>query len=105
MVILGLILLLAGAVIVLLGLFTADVTFDNNKGSVEIANIDLSPEAVFLAGVLAAALIFIGIWAIKLGAKHGWKRRKEQKRLDELSEKLDRADRRHDDDTDPVVES
>ena len=106
MVILGLVLLGAGAVLVLLGLFTSDISFEDGKGTVEIANVDLSPAGVFLAGVIAAALIFVGLWAIKLGAKHGWKRRKEQKKMEELSEKLDRAERRHDDDdNDPVIES
>ncbi|KAA1420309.1 hypothetical protein F0U44_07805 [Nocardioides humilatus] len=102
MVILGLVLVGAGAVLVLLGLFTSDISFEDGKGTVEIANIDLSPAGVFLAGVIAAALIFVGLWAIKLGAKHGWKRRKEQKKYEELSEKLGHAEaeRRRDDDED-----
>jgi hypothetical protein len=104
MVILGLVLLLAGAGIVLLGLFTADVKFEDNQATVEIANVNLSPEALFLAGVLAAALILLGLWAIKLGAKMGWKHRREQKRLTELSDKLERAEagRRRDDGDDSV---
>ena len=103
MVILGLVLVVAGVVLVLLGLFASDVSFDNNKATVEIANVDLSPEGVFLAGVVAAVLILLGLWAVKLGAKQGWKHRKEQKRLAELSEKLDRAEadrRRGEDDED-----
>ena len=100
MVILGLVLLLAGVVIVLLGLFTSDVSSSN--GTVEIANVDLTPAGVILAGMIAALLIFLGLWAIKLGAKQGLRRRREQKRLNELSEKLGRAeaDRRRGDDED-----
>ena len=89
MVIFGLVLLALGAVLVVLGLFTSEVKFEDNQATVEIANVNLSTEGLFLAGVTAAALIFIGLWALKLGAKMGWKHRKEQKRLNELSEKLD----------------
>ena len=102
MVIFGLLLLALGAVLVLLGLFKSEVTFEDNEATVEIAGVNLSTEGVFLAGVVAAALILIGLWAIKFGAKQGWKHRKEQKRLNELSEKLERAEaeRRRDDDED-----
>ncbi|KAA1428229.1 hypothetical protein [Nocardioides antri] len=102
MVILGLILVGVGAVLVVLGLFTSDVKFEDNQGSVEFANIELTTEALFLVGVAAAALILVGLWAIKLGAKQGWRHRKEQRRLTELSEKLDRveAERRAESDAD-----
>ena len=76
----------------LLGLFTSEVKFEDNEATVEIANVNLSTEGLFLAGVIAAALILVGLWAVKLGAKDDWKRRKEQKRLNELSEKLDKAE-------------
>lgn len=102
MVILGLILVGVGVVLVLLGLFTSEVSFEDNQGTVEIANVNLSPEALFLVGIAAAALILIGLWAMKIGAKQGWKHRKEQKRLSELSEKLDKveAERRAEADSD-----
>ncbi len=102
MVILGLILLSVGAVLVVLGLFTSEVKFEDNQGSVEYANIELTTEALFLVGVAAAALILAGLWTIKLGAKQGWRHRKEQRRLSELSEKLDRveAERRAESDAD-----
>jgi hypothetical protein len=105
MVILGLILIGAGAVLVLLGLFTSDVTFEDNDVTVQVANVDLSVEAVFLAGMAAAALVLIGLWSLKIGAKQGWRHRKEQKRLEELSEKLERAEagRRRDDEDDSTV--
>ncbi len=103
MVILGLVLVVLGAVIVVLGLFTSEVKFEDNEATVEIANVNLSTEGLFLAGVIAAALILVGLWAVKLGAKMNWKQRKEQKRLNELSEKLDKAERRRDDDQDGPV--
>lgn len=101
MVILGLVLLLAGAVLLVLGLFTSEVKIeDSNDTTVTIANVDLSAEALFLVGVAAATLILVGLSAIKIGAKQGWRHRREQKRLYELSEKLERAeaDRRRGDD-------
>ena len=101
MVVFGLVLIVLGAVIVVLGLFTSEVKFEDNEATVEIANVNLSTEGLFLAGVIAAALILVGLWAMKLGAKMNWKQRKEQKRLNELSEKLDKAEldrRRQDDD-------
>lgn len=100
MVVFGLVLVALGAVLVILGLFTSEVKFEDNEATVEIANVNLSTEGLFLAGVVAAALLLVGLWAIKLGAKMGWKHRKEQKRLSELSEKLDRVElekRRQDD--------
>ncbi|MDZ5622566.1 hypothetical protein [Nocardioides bizhenqiangii] len=100
MVIFGLVLVALGALLVLLGLFASDVKVVDGEATLEIWNVDLSIEGVFLAGVLAAALILVGLWAIKLGAKMGWKHRKEQKRLNELSEKLDKVElekRRQDD--------
>jgi len=105
MVVFGLVLVALGAVLVLLGLFTSEVKFEDNQASVEIANVSLSTEGLFLAGVVAAALILVGLWAIKLGAKMSWKHRKEQKRLNELSEKLEKAEagrRRDDDDEDQI---
>ena len=92
MVVFGLVLVALGAVLVVLGLFTSEVKFEDNEATVEIANVNLSTEGLFLAGVIAAALILVGLWAIKLGAKMGWKHRKEQKRLNELSEKLDKVE-------------
>jgi steroid 5-alpha reductase family enzyme len=100
MVVFGLVLIALGAVVIVLGLFTSEVKFEDNEATVEIANVNLSTEGLFLAGVIAAALILVGLWAVKLGAKMTWKHRKEQKRLNELSEKLDKVElerRRQDD--------
>lgn len=103
MVVFGLVLIALGAVVIVLGLFTSEVKFEDNEATVEIANVNLSTEGLFLAGVIAAALVLVGLWAVKLGAKMGWKHRKEQKRLNELSEKLDKVElerRRQDDEED-----
>ena len=54
--------------------------------------------ALFLIGVGSAVAIWWGLWIFKSGSKRSWARRKEQKRLEELSEKLDtvEAERRMD---------
>ena len=51
--------------------------------------MDLSPMALFLIGVGSSVAIWWGLWILKSGSKRSWARRKEQKRLEELSDKLD----------------
>jgi hypothetical protein len=105
MVVFGLVLVALGALLVLLGLFVSDVKVVDGEATIEIWNVDLSIEGVFLAGVIAAALVLVGLWVVKFGAKQNWKQRKEHKKLNELSEKLERAEsgrRKDEDDGDPV---
>jgi uncharacterized OsmC-like protein len=85
MVILGLILIALGALAIVLGLFTVEL----DGTTLKLAGIELSPVALFLVGVAAAVAIWWGLWLLKSGSKRSWARRKEQKRLEELSEKLD----------------
>jgi hypothetical protein len=97
MLILGLLLLVLGVVALLVSYFGASI--DNTHRSAEIMNIDVSAGTLVLWGAVSAALIVGGLWSMKVGAKQGWRRRQEHKRLTELSEKLDRVetDRRSDD--------
>ena len=48
--------------------------------------------ALFLIGVGSAVAIWWGLWILKSGSKRSWARRKEQKRLEKLSEQLDDVD-------------
>jgi type VI protein secretion system component VasK len=91
MVILGLILIVLGALAIVCGLFGAHVTDD---GKLQFLGQDLSPAALFLIGVGAAVAIWWGLWILKAGSKRSWARRREQKRLEQLSEKLDNVDDR-----------
>ena len=85
MVILGLVLIALGALAIVLGLFTAE--FDH--GDLQFLGIELSPVALFFIGV-AAAVPSGGVCGSSSRArKRSWARRKEQKRLEQLSEKLD----------------
>ena len=85
MVILGLVLIALGALAIVLGLFSVEL----DGTTLKLAGIELSPVALFLVGVAAAVAIWWGLWLLKSGSKRSWARRKEQKRLEELSEKLD----------------
>ncbi len=104
MVLFGLVVLVLGVLLLLAGIFSTDYQTEGSGGSAsttaEILGIDVTLEVLFLLGAVAAVLILTGLWVMKTGAKMGWKHRKEQKRLEELSEKLDRAeaDRRRDED-------
>src|SRR3954452_18076231 len=90
MVILGLLLIALGALAIVCGLFATEI--DGTK--LQFLGQDISPAALFLIGVGAAVAIWWGLWIFKAGSKRSWARRKEQKRLEELSQKLDNVDER-----------
>jgi type VI protein secretion system component VasK len=90
MVILGLVLIVLGALAIVCGVFTSEV----DGGDLQLLGQDLSPVALFLIGVGSAIAIWWGLWILKSGSKRSWARRKEQKRLEELSDKLDSVDDR-----------
>jgi type VI protein secretion system component VasK len=90
MVMLGLILIALGALAIVCGLFATEIAGDK----VQFLGQDISPAVLFLIGVGAAVAIWWGLWLVKSGSKRSWARRKEQKRLQELSAKLDDVDER-----------
>jgi hypothetical protein len=90
MVILGLILIVLGGLAIVCGLFATEL----DGTQLQFLGQDLSPAALFLIGVGSAVAIWWGLWLVKSGSKRSWARRKEQKRLEELSEKLDNVDER-----------
>jgi type VI protein secretion system component VasK len=88
MVILGLLLIALGALAIVCGIFATEI--DGTK--LQLLGQDLSPAALFLIGVASAVAIWWGLWILKAGGKRSWARRKEQKRLEDLSQKLDNVD-------------
>ena len=106
MVIFGLILLAIGVIAILAGIFNADTEATSSGGKTDVhttfLGMEVSANTLFIIAVVATALVFVGLWFAKLGAKQGWKARKEQKRMQELQEKLDKAEsgRRKDDEDD-----
>lgn len=89
MLILGLLVIAVGAAIILAGLFTTDVS---SSGQIDVLGIDVSPETLFVLGIIAAVAVLWGLWITKYGAQRGLRQRREQKQMDELSQKLDRAE-------------
>jgi type VI protein secretion system component VasK len=90
MVILGLLLIALGALAIVCGLFATEI----EGGTLQFLGQDIDPVVLFLIGVGAAVAIWWGLWLFKAGTKRSWARRKEQKRLEELSAKLDNVDER-----------
>ena len=94
MLLLGMILIALGALAIVAAVFTVEIV----GGEIELLGVEVSPLALFLIGVGAGAAILWGFGVFKWGTKRGLARRREQKKLTELSEKLDQVDpdRRHD---------
>lgn len=92
MVVLGLLLMGLGAVAVVAALFTAE-------GSVELLGTDIGARAMFFVGLGAGLAIVWGFGFSKWGTRRTLRHRRESKRLNELSEKLEQREneRREDD--------
>jgi hypothetical protein len=94
MLLLGLILIALGALAIVAAVFTVEIV----GGDIELLGVEVTPLGLFLIGVAAGVAILWGFGIFKWGTRRGLARRREQKKLNELSEKLDRAEaeRRHD---------
>ncbi|MCW2775378.1 MAG: hypothetical protein JWN91_3704 [Nocardioides sp.] len=86
MLVLGLILIAAGALAIVAALGTADGT------SVELLGTDVGALALFFIGVGSGVAILFGYTILKYGTKRSLRQRRESKKLSELSEKLDERD-------------
>lgn len=91
MLILGLLLVVAGAIAIVVALFEA-------SGDVSVFGNDLTAATVFLFGVGAGVAILLGISVVKLGARRSLQRRRESRELSELSAKLQKAEAERRDD-------
>jgi hypothetical protein len=99
MLLLGLVLIALGALAIVAAVFATEV-----DGQVEFLGQDISGLALFLVGLGAGVAIWWGFSIFKWGTKRGWARRKEQKKMEELSEKLDRVEGHRDHDIDEHAE-
>ena len=88
MVVLGLLLLAAGVVLLLAGLFTAETT----ASGLEVLRLEVSPATLFLLGVAAALAVLWGIAVTRFGTRRALQARREHKQLSELSDKLERVE-------------
>ncbi len=85
MVILGLLLIALGGLAIVAAVLASE-------GEATLLGIDMSALTIFLVGVVAGAFILWGFTILKYGTKRELRQRKERKQLNELSEKLDRAE-------------
>lgn len=95
MVILGLLLIVVGAIAILSALFVSEP----GTGG-ELLGFEVTTFQSFLVGVAAGAAILWGFSILKWGTKRGLAQRKDRKELHKLSDRLDRAESdRHPDNT------
>ncbi|GAA1515191.1 hypothetical protein [Nocardioides humi] len=90
MLLLGLVVLVVGVIALVLSFFGASIDYKHR--SAEILNWDVAPGTLVLWGAASTLLVVAGLWMMKVGARQSWQRRKEHKRLGELSEKLDQVE-------------
>ena len=91
MVVLGLILIAAGALGIVAAVFTAE-------GSVELLGTDISALALYLVGLGSGLAIWWGFSIGKFGTKRTLRQRRESKQLNELHEKLEKHENDNRDD-------
>ncbi|GHJ58489.1 hypothetical protein NOK12_10080 [Nocardioides sp. OK12] len=98
MVVLGLILLAAGVATILAGVLTAE----NAVGVVQVLGVDVGAPTLFLLGLASGVAVLLGVVLIRIGTRRSLQARREHKKLEELSQKLDavEAERRRDPDED-----
>lgn len=94
MVILGLLLIILGAIAVLSAIFVSEP----GSGG-ELLGFDVTTLETFLIGVAAGAAILWGFTILKWGTRRSLSHRRERRELNKLNDRLDRAeaDRRGDD--------
>jgi hypothetical protein len=90
MFVLGLLLIAFGVVAILAALFST-------SGTASFLGADIGARTIFLIGVAAGVAILWGFTISKLGARRSLRHRRESRRLQELSNKLDRTEGRHPD--------
>lgn len=94
MVILGLLLIIGGAIVILAAVFGID-------GSVELLGSQVSGLTLFLLGVAAGAAILWGYSILKWGTRRSLAHRKERKELNKLNRRLTKAESERQPDTTP----
>ncbi len=90
----GLLLILLGALAIVAALLTA------TGSHVELLGFGVSAVGLFLVGLASGVAILWGIGLAKWGTKRSLRHRRESRRLDALSEKLDRREAEQHDERD-----
>lgn len=89
MVVAGIVLVIIAVLLFLAGLFGG--SGETVRLDLGVFNLDMPPAALFLLGIVAMLILFIGLGAMRLGARRARSHRKDRKKVDELSRKLDAA--------------
>lgn len=85
---LGLILIVLGVVALLSGVF-----YNDDPGeAASLLGVPLGSTTIFLVGVFAGLAILCGFSLARYGTRRGLRHRREQKRLTELSHKLEKVE-------------
>ncbi|WP_300680805.1 hypothetical protein [Nocardioides sp.] len=79
----GLVMILLGALLVVIGLFTA-----GDQGAASLLGIHMGATTVFITGMIAALLIVLGLYVTRWGASLGLRRRAERKEYAKMAEKF-----------------
>jgi len=85
MLVLGLLLVLFGALAIVAAVFSTDE-------SAVFLGQDLTALVIFLIGLAAGVAILWGISLIRIGIRRTLRHRRERRQLEELSDKLDKVD-------------
>jgi hypothetical protein len=93
MFLLGVLLIVVGVLAILAALFSS-------SGTASLLGADLSAKTIFLLGVAAGAAILWGFTITKFGARRTIRQRRETRRLQNLSAKMERAEARKNEDDD-----
>jgi hypothetical protein len=80
--------LLLGLLLIALGGLAIAAAVFASEGRAEYLGQDVESLVIFLIGLGAGVAIWWGFSIFKWGTKRGWAKRKEQKKYEELSEKL-----------------
>ncbi|UDY23810.1 hypothetical protein [Nocardioides sp. Kera G14] len=84
---LGLVMVLLGALLVVIGLFTGGHA---DNGTATLLGLHIGTNGVFIAGIIAALLILVGLSFTRWGAALGWRRRKERKQYSVMAKQFER---------------
>ena len=85
MVVLGLLLIVAGALTIVAAVFTA-------HGTTELIGVDIAALTMFFVGLAAGVLVLLGWSFTKWGTKRTLRHRRDSKRLHQLSTQPDRRE-------------
>jgi hypothetical protein len=86
---LALVLILLGVLSILVGIFWSD----SSVGKDTMMGIHLGPTPIFLWGVVAGALVLIGLRLLRWGTVREYRRAKDRRRLRGMADRIDELEK------------